>query len=164
MHNLSGVHLQEENETKIDDIKFYCFSVVYPKKSRFYYVDNEVDRQNWVKVIRKVTGYSCLSDIYEVKEKLGNGKFGLVRLGIHKQTGRKVAIKIMNKKDMNNQDLELVKTEIDVLKIGQHPNIIRLYDVFENIEFIYISNSQFFISNGILFGRRFIFIYREKRI
>ena len=164
MHNLSGVHLQEENETKIDDTKFYCFSVVYPKKSRFYYVDNEVDLQNWVKVIRKVTGYSCLSDIYEVKEKLGNGKFGLVRLGIHKQTGRKVAIKIMNKKDMNNQDLELVKTEIDVLKIGQHPNIIRLYDVFENIEFIYISNSQLIISNGILFGRRFIFIYREKRI
>ena len=49
-----------------------------------------------------------LTDIYEVKEKLGNGKFGLVRLGIHKQTGHKVAIKIMNKKDMNNQDLELV--------------------------------------------------------
>ena len=40
---------------------------------------------------------------------------------------------------MTNQDLELVKTEIDVLKIAQHPNIIRLYDIFENAEFIYIS-------------------------
>ena len=45
----------------------------------------------------------------------------------------------MNKKDMTNQDLELVKTEIEILKICQHPNIIRLYDVFENLEYIYIS-------------------------
>ena len=163
MHNLSGVYLREENDTKIDDVKFYCFSVVYPKKSRFYYVDNEVDSQNWKKVIRKVTGYCCLTEIYEVKEKLGNGKFGLVRLGIHKQTGRKVAIKIMTKKDMSNQDLELVKTEIDILKIGQHPNIIRLYDVFENIDFIYISIDLFLKSYGILFRRRFIFIHRKKR-
>ena len=140
MHNLSGTYLKLENITKIDEINFYCFSVVYPKKSRLYYVDNEVDHLNWVKVIRKVTGYSNLTDIYEIKEKLGNGKFGLVRLGIHKQTGRKVAIKIMNKIDMNNQDLELVKVEIEILKIGQHPNIIRLYDIFENIDFIYISN------------------------
>jgi len=70
---------------------------------------------------------------------LGNGKFGLVRLGLHKESGRKVAVKIMNKKDMTNQDLELVKTEIDILKICQHPNIIRLFDVFENQDFIYIS-------------------------
>jgi serine/threonine protein kinase len=62
-----------------------------------------------------------------------------VRLGFHKESGRKVAVKIMNKKDMTIQDLELVKTEIEILKVCQHPNIIRLYDVFENVDFIYIS-------------------------
>jgi len=45
----------------------------------------------------------------------------------------------MSKKEMTNADLELVKTEIDILKVCQHPNIIRLYDVFENVDFIYIS-------------------------
>ncbi len=63
----------------------------------------------------------------------------MVRLGIHKESSRKVAVKIMNKKDMTIQDLELVKTEIEILKVCQHPNIIRLYDVFENVDFIYIS-------------------------
>jgi len=111
--------------------------------------------KNWVSAIKRSTGYADLTDIYEVKEKLGNGKFGLVRLGIHKQTGRKVAIKIMNKKDMNNQDLELVKTEIEILKICQHPNIIQLYDVFENLEFIYIIMEH--CSGGDLFS------YIEKR-
>lgn len=41
---------------------------------------------------------------------------------------------------MKNKDLELVKTEIEILKVCQHPNIIRIYDVFENVDFIYISN------------------------
>ena len=39
---------------------------------------------------------------------------------------------------MNSVDKELVQTEIEILKICQHPNIIRLYDVFENFEHIYI--------------------------
>jgi Ca2+-binding EF-hand superfamily protein len=155
MHNLSGVFVKEELKAKIDDSVYFCFSVIYPKKKRIYYIDNEDDYKNWIKYIKKVTGYSTLTDIYEVKEKLGNGKFGLVRLGIHKETKRKVAIKIMSKKEMNNQDLDLVKTEIEILKIGQHPNIIRLYDVFENLEFIYIIME--FCSGGDLFS------YLEKR-
>jgi len=155
MHNLSGVYLNEEPQHKIDDGNYHCFSVVYPKKSRLYYVDNESDFHNWVKCVRKVTGFENLTDIYDVKEKLGNGKFGLVRLGIHKKTGRKVAVKIMSKKDMTNQDLELVRTEIEILKICQHPNIIRIYDVFENVDFIYIIME--FCSGGDLFS------YLEKR-
>ena len=67
MHNLSGVFLQEENIHEIDGIKFYCFSVIYPKKSRFYYVDNEEDYKNWVQNIHKSLGFSNLTDIYEVK-------------------------------------------------------------------------------------------------
>ena len=86
----------------------------------------------------RTIGFSNLTDKYEVRQKLGKGKFGLVRLGIDKNTQRKVAIKIMNTKEMNNQDLELVKTEIEILKVCQQPNIIRLYDVYENLDYIYI--------------------------
>lgn len=153
MHNLSGVFVKEDQPISYEGNNLFCFQVVYPKKSRFYYVDNEQEYQAWMKVIRKVTGYENLSDIYEVKDKLGNGKFGLVRLGIHKPSGRKVAVKIMNKKDMTQQDLELVKTEIEILKISQQPNIIRLYDIFENIDYIYISKTTINFSNGILFWR-----------
>jgi serine/threonine protein kinase len=82
-------------------------------------------------------------------------------LGIHIKSGRKVAVKIMKKKDMSMQDLNLVKTEVEILKICQHPNIIRIYDVFENVDFIYISKFHlkfviFIFSYGTLFGRGFI--------
>jgi serine/threonine protein kinase len=138
MHHLSGVYLKEENPITFEDKKLYVFTVIYPKRERIYYVDNEGDYHEWLSYIRTVTGHSNLTDIYEVKQRLGNGKFGLVRLGIHKESQRKVAIKIMNKKEMKTQDLELVRTEIEILKICQHPNIIRLYDVFENYDHIYI--------------------------
>ena len=158
MHNLSGLFL-EEGETKVSDgIKYYCFSVVYPTKTRVYYCDNEKEYKNWIEKLKIATGYTNLLDIYEVKQKLGNGKFGLVKLGINKETKQKVAIKIMNKNNMDSSDLELVRTEIEILRICQHPNIIRLYDVFENLNYIYIIME--YCSGGDLFGyleeRKFI--------
>lgn len=124
----------------INAIPYYCFGIVYPKKTRYYFTENESEYKKWVNGIKKIMSHSDLNEIYEIKDKLGNGKFGLVRLGIHRYTNKKVAIKIMSKKEMNNEDLELVKTEIEILKICQHPNIIRLYDVIENIDYIFISN------------------------
>ena len=50
----------------------------------------------------------------------------------------KVAIKILCKYNMSVADLEHVKTEIETMKIANHPNIIKLYDVFENEKMIYI--------------------------
>ena len=44
----------------------------------------------------------------------------------------------MNKIYMDSSDLELILTEIEILKICQHPYIIKLYDMFENIYYIYI--------------------------
>ena len=138
MHNLSGLFVQVEQSKTFEDKKYYAFSVVYPAKTRIYFCDDEKQFKSWISNLRKATGYTNLLDIYEVKQKLGNGKFGLVKLGINKQTKEKVAIKIMNKKKMDTSDIELMRTEIEILKICQHPNIIRLYDIFENIDYIYI--------------------------
>jgi serine/threonine protein kinase len=155
IHNLSGVFFKEEQPTSFNGVKFYTFSVVYPTKVRYYYVDNEKDYKIWVEAMKAATSFANLTEIYDVKEKLGNGKFGLVRLGIHKQTGRKVAVKIMSKKDMSTSDLELVRTEIEILKICQHPSIIGLHEVFENTDYFYIIME--YCSGGDLFT------YIEKR-
>lgn len=49
-----------------------------------------------------------------------------------------MAVKIVKKKELSLKDIELLKREIEVLKVCQHPNIIRFYDVFENSDYIYI--------------------------
>lgn len=139
MHNLSGVFVKEEKLETLENIKYYPFSIIYTKINRKYYCETQEECNTWIDLIKKATGYVHLQDIYEEKEKLGNGKFGIVKLGIHKETGRKVAIKIMKKSEMKQEDIAMTRTEIEIMKISQHPNIIRLYDVFENPEFFYIS-------------------------
>ncbi len=97
MHNLSGLFLQKEKSVNYEGTNYYSFSVVYPTKTRIYYCKNEKEYKEWVEKLKVATGYTNLLDIYEVKNKLGSGKFGLVKLGIDKKTGQKVAIKIMKK-------------------------------------------------------------------
>ena len=155
MHNLSGLFVKVEEAKTFDNKTYFSFSVVYPAKTRIYFCDDEKQYKEWVENLKKATGYTNLLDIYEVKQKLGNGKFGLVKLGINKQTKEKVAIKIMNKKKMDTSDIQLMRTEIEILKICQHPNIIRLYDIFENIDYIYIIME--YCPGGDLFS------YLEKR-
>ena len=150
MHNLSGLFLQKEKTVNFEGVNYYSFSVVYPTKTRIYYCKDEKEYNVWFEKLKIATGYTNLLDIYEVKNKLGSGKFGLVKLGIEKKTGQKVAIKIMKKSSMDSSDLELVRTEIEILKICQHPNIIRLYNVFENADYMYIIME--YCSGGDLFS------------
>lgn len=86
---------------------------------------------------------------------MGKGKFGQVRAAIHKKTGERVAVKIVKKANTKPGDIELVKREIEILKLCQHPNLIRLLDVFENNEYIYLVMEL--LKGGDLFA------YLEKR-
>lgn len=46
----------------------------------------QYQQEKWVQVIKQAIGYANLEDFYEVKETLGKGKFGQVKLAIHKKT------------------------------------------------------------------------------
>ncbi len=155
VHNLCGVYLKLNSPLNKDGKVYYSFSIIYPLQTRNYYSEDKNEIDNWLKHLKKAIDITPINENFDLKENLGRGQFGLVKIGIHKLTGRKVAIKIMNKKEMTNKQLELVKTEIDILKICQHPNIIRLYDVIENQEKIYIVTE--FCSGKDLFS------YIEKR-
>lgn len=67
MHNLSGVYIKEEQQINYEGINLFCFSVVYPKKVRNYYVSDEAQFKDWIKYLQRATGYTSLTDIYDVK-------------------------------------------------------------------------------------------------
>ena len=137
MHNLSGVFIKKGEDLEFEGKKYMSITILY-KNEKSYYFDNEEDFKIWFDKLNLAVQNKSLFDKYEVKQKLGKGKFGLVKAGINKETKKPVAIKIMAKKNMDKSDMELAKVEIDILKISQHPNIIKLYDVFENENYIYI--------------------------
>ena len=137
MHNLSGVFIKRGDDLEFEGKKYMSITILY-KNEKSYYFDNEEDFKTWFDKLNQAIQNKSLFDKYEVKQKIGKGKFGLVKAGINKETKKPVAIKIMAKKNMDKSDMELAKVEIDILKISQHPNIIKLYDVFENENYIYI--------------------------
>ncbi|KAI8138547.1 kinase-like domain-containing protein [Fennellomyces sp. T-0311] len=70
---------------------------------------------------------------YWLGKTLGKGSSGRVKLGIHKVSGEKVAIKIISKSHLKaNASVErAVKREIAVMKLIHHPNIMTLLDVID---------------------------------
>ena len=137
-HHLADAFVKINPNFKFEDRQYYSFSLIYPHVTRNYLLKKKKRLNAWVNHLKKAIDLTVLSEFFDVKGTLGKGKFGLVKLGIHKLTGRKVAIKIINKQGLTEQEMQLTKTEIEILKIGQHPNIITLYDVIENEEKIYI--------------------------
>lgn len=64
---------------------------------------------------------------------IGKGAFGKVTLGIHKLTGKYVAIKAIDKNYMKDEfSKKKVFQEVFILKKIRHSNIIRLLEVFES--------------------------------
>ncbi|XP_074036332.1 nuak family kinase 1 isoform X1 [Leptinotarsa decemlineata] len=72
---------------------------------------------------------------FDIIKKLGQGTFGKVQLGINKETGQEVAIKTIKKSKIESEaDLVRIRREIQIMSSVQHPNIIHIYEVFENRE------------------------------
>ena len=75
---------------------------------------------------------------YIIEEKLGEGMFGMVKLGTHKITKEKVAIKILNKSKISKSQQILLNRELSILKKMNHFNIIKLYSIIETEKVIYL--------------------------
>jgi len=76
-----------------------------------------------------------LKNRFEICKKLGQGTYGKVQLGINKETGQRVAIKTIKKSKIETEaDLIRIRREIQIMSSVQHPNIIHIYEVFENKE------------------------------
>lgn len=126
------------DEVVENGVKYYPMMLIFPDKRRIYYFRSVEEKQKWVTAIQNATGQSNVHDFYVMGQSLGNGRYAQVLRASHKISGMDCAIKVIHKKHLSFTDIVLVRREIDVMKMCNHPNIIRLYDIFENHEFIYI--------------------------
>ncbi|KAK6325666.1 hypothetical protein J4Q44_G00050080 [Coregonus suidteri] len=75
---------------------------------------------------------------YEIIRTLGKGNFAVVKLACHKVTKTQVAIKIIDKKRLEPSDLKKIYREVEVMKLLNHPHIIKLYQVMETKDMLYM--------------------------
>ena len=81
--------------------------------------------------------YSDFSN-YSIKETIGEGNFGKVKLAIFIPTKEEFAVKILNKKRLKQKMNKSIFTEIDIIKKLNHINVIYVYQIIENTENFYI--------------------------
>ena len=75
-------------------------------------------------------------DNYDVVKQLGKGGYGKVYQVMNKKTKEKRACKHLSKLSINN--LEKFQREIEILRKADHPNIIKLYEIFESKRSYYL--------------------------
>jgi len=104
-------------------------------------------------------GHSEALKNYNLGRTLGIGTFGKVRIAEHKHTGHKVAIKILNRRQMRTMEMEeKAKREIKILRLFIHPHIIRLYEV------IYTPTDIFVVMEYCKYGELFDCIVEKGRL
>jgi serine/threonine protein kinase len=79
---------------------------------------------------------SPLEAKYDILDEVGRGAFSIVKKARSKKDGEEVAIKFIEKKFVDKQDLMLLAREIDIMKKVGHDNVLRLKEVFETDDMI----------------------------
>ncbi|CAI4221732.1 unnamed protein product [Auanema sp. JU1783] len=120
--------------------------------------DRAIERENQLIMSTPSQDLSKLPEIkpqikighYILKDTLGVGTFGKVKVGIHEATGYKVAVKILNRQKIKTLDVVgKIRREIQNLSLFRHPHIIRLYQVISTPTDIFMIME--YVSGGELF-------------
>jgi len=73
---------------------------------------------------------------YDIGEEIGRGAFSVVKRARHRRTGVDYAVKFIEKKLVDKQDLILLGREIEIMKKLDHSNVLKLQEVYETDEII----------------------------
>ena len=96
---------------------------------------------------------------YILKHTIGKGTFSRVKLGINKNTGEKVAIKILDKrKIVEKADLERILREMKMLSELDNEHIIKVFQIYEN------DNHYLIIMEYCEGGELFNYIVEKQRL
>uniref|UniRef100_A0A1B0GLW8 SNF-related serine/threonine-protein kinase n=2 Tax=Phlebotomus papatasi TaxID=29031 RepID=A0A1B0GLW8_PHLPP len=79
-----------------------------------------------------------IAGLYDLEETLGSGHFAVVKLARHVFTGEKVAVKVIDKTKLDEVSRAHLFQEVRCMKLVQHPNVVRLYEVIDTQTKLYL--------------------------
>jgi len=86
----------------------------------------------------RVDDESVIESMFSMGRKLGQGSFGIVREAKDLNSGRKWAVKAVNKEKAGSSAVKLLEREVSILKRVNHDHIIHLEQVFETSKKMYL--------------------------
>ena len=124
MYNIKNIHSSGKDISS--DV------IIGKKHKSMDFNQNQLKKGRFIPMSKK----NNMLDTYIFGKMLGKGGFSSVYAVKHKQLGEERVVKII-KKDAQNMTVDFEK-ELSILKELDHPNIIKLYEVFETKDFIQI--------------------------
>jgi len=79
-----------------------------------------------------------IGSVYTFKERIGHGTFTEVKRATHKVKGDDYAIKVIEKRNLNNDELSTLHEEISLMKKISHSHIVNIKDIYETSTNLYV--------------------------
>ena len=137
--NFNNTIISIPDKASVNKIIYYPIKIIYVNNvmSVVFFEDKE-DQIEFGNILKLNIGNKNYNDEFEDKEKLGEGHFGVVKKCTEKKSGKEYAVKIISKKNLMKEDLELIIQEKNYMKLIKHPNIVGLIADFEDENYIYL--------------------------
>ncbi|KAH8855199.1 SNF-related serine/threonine-protein kinase [Schistosoma japonicum] len=79
-----------------------------------------------------------IAGLYDLQHTIGRGHYAVVKQARHVFTGEKVAVKVIDKTKLDNISRDHLFQEVVCMKLVQHPNVVRLYEVIDTPTKLYL--------------------------
>lgn len=127
--------------SRLDNNK-YGIKLIPPAGSRnqpltLFCVSDE-ERISWISALQKAAKTSKIEDSFNMLNQIGSGQFSEVFKARNKTTGQEVAVKKINKSKLDAREKEAIQNEIAICQLVNHPNVIRLKQVYETQRSMYL--------------------------
>eukprot|EP00794_Sanderia_malayensis_P018348 gene18348-20191_t len=87
---------------------------------------------------------------YDIEKTIGKGNFAVVKVAKHRITKSTVAIKIIDKSRLDENNLTKMRREVKIMKALRHPHVLKIYQVMETQNMLYIVSE--YAANGEMFA------------
>jgi len=145
----------------------FCFILTFPDgKVRKFASKSFEEREHWVQSLQNAGESGAVSQFYRIEQIIGKGKFSLVYRCTEIKTNKKWAAKVIQKDSLSMEDKNLLRTEISIMRIVNHPYIVSLHDVYESKTNVHLIMTL--INGGDLFdalkARNFVVSEQDAKI
>ena len=109
------------------------------------------EREEWITRVQQFANSRKVDDFYQLQEKIGNGRFSNVYVALEFESNLSWAVKVIDKTHLRNSEREMLRSEIAIMRILNHPNVVQMKEMFEDKSTIYIIMEL--VAGGELFTR-----------
>jgi Ca2+-binding EF-hand superfamily protein len=159
---LAGTIIEKVVEESSEIKGYYGFEILHQDISggagehhrheqRILYARTSDERESWIHQLQVCAQVIPIEEDYVIGKELGRGRFSIVCECVRKETGERMAVKIIEKASLELDEKELLRTEIAALKLVNHPNIVCLEGLYETRSHMYIVMEK--LVGGELFER-----------